>query len=365
MPASLLLVLALFYCLLIIIFAVAAQVVRYPRDPGFRPSVTVVVAARNEEKNIAACLESLLQLRYPPGLLEIVVIDDHSTDRTAEIIRSFEVRDPRVRLTLAGPPQAPLRGKPSALAYALDQVRSDIILFTDADCRVSESWAEDTVAYFADPHVGLVAGFTHLEGRGVFAGMQALDWFALFTTASGTVGIGYPLTAVGTNLSIRRSVYEEVGGFRGIPFSVTEDYALFRAVTKRTKFRAVFPMDPGALVRSEPCADWAQLYRQKKRWFAGGRGMDALTLGIFALLYGFHVSLIVGFLFGPLLAALQVFAFKVFADVVLVLPTLVRFRLVGLVRHILAFELFFLLYVLIFPPIVLARRTVAWKGRAF
>jgi 1,2-diacylglycerol 3-beta-glucosyltransferase len=365
MPASLLIILALFYCLLIVIFAVAAQRARYRRDPGYHPTVTVVVAARNEEDNIRSCLESLLRMRYPAGLLEILVIDDHSNDRTAEIVRGFASSNPHLKLLSAGPPQPPLRGKPSALAYAMDQVSSEIVLFTDADCRVRETWAEETVSYFADPGVGLVAGFTHLHGQGAFAGMQALDWFALFTTAAGAVRIGYPVTAVGTNLSVRRSVYEQVGGFRGIPFSVTEDYALFRAVTSRTKFRAVFPMDPGTLVTSDPCVDWRQLYRQKKRWFSGGRGMDPITLATFALLYLFHVALIVGLIFGPFLAALLVLALKLAADIILVLPALLRFRVTGLFRHLAAFELFFLLYVLIFPPIVLVTRTVAWKGRAY
>ena len=365
MPPTLLLFLALFYCLLIVIFAVAAQRARYPRDPGFRPTVTVVVAARNEEHNIGACLESLLRMRYPAGLLEILVIDDHSTDRTADIVRELAANNPHVKLLAAGPPQPPLLGKPSALAYAMDHVSSDIVLFTDADCRVSETWAEVTASYFADPGVGLVAGFTHLQGKGAFAGMQALDWFALFTAAAGAVSVRYPLTAVGTNLSIRRSAYEQVGGFRGIPFSVTEDYALFHAVTTRTNFRAAFPMDARTLVQSDPCADWPQLYRQKKRWFTGGRGMDAVTLTLFALLYLFHVALLVGLVAGTWTLVLQVFLLKLLADTIFVLPAILRFRALPMLRYMLAFELFFFLYVLIFPPITLFARTVAWKGRAY
>jgi cellulose synthase/poly-beta-1,6-N-acetylglucosamine synthase-like glycosyltransferase len=365
MPDTPLLLLALLYCVLIVVLAIAALRARYRRDRGYRPSVTVVVAARNEEHNIGPCLESLLRLRYPAGLLEILVVDDHSTDRTAEIVRGYAARDPRCRLVSAGPPEPPLRGKPSALAYGLDEVRNDIVLFTDADCRVPASWAEDSVGYFADPTVGLVAGFTHLQGRGLFAGIQALDWFALFTTASGAAKIGFPLTAVGTNLCIRRSVYEQLGGFRAIPFSVTEDYALFRSVVTRTAFKVVFPMDPGTLVQSDPCADWGQLYRQKKRWFTGGRGMDAVTLTTFALLYLFHAGLLLAFAFGPLLLALKLFALKFLADCVLVAPSLSRFRIGGLLRCLPVFELFFYAYVLIFPPIVLFTRTVDWKGRAY
>jgi cellulose synthase/poly-beta-1,6-N-acetylglucosamine synthase-like glycosyltransferase len=365
MPDTLFLLLALVYSVLVVLFAVAAQRARYARDPGYRPSVTVVVAARNEEHNIGSCLDSLLRLQYPVGLLEILIVDDHSTDRTAEIVRERAARDPRCRLIAAGDPQPPLRGKPSALAYGMDQVSSEIVLFTDADCRVAETWAGDTVAYFADAGVGIVAGFTHLQGRGVFARIQALDWFGLFTTAAGAVKIGFPLTAVGTNLCIRRSVYEQVGGFRGIPFSVTEDYALFRAVVTRTKFRAVYPMDPGTLVQSDPCTQWGQLYRQKKRWFTGGRGMDAITLATFALLYAFHIGLLFGLIFGPLGLTLQMFLLKFLADTVLVLPSLVRFRALSLLRSMPIFELYFYLYVLIFPPIVLVTKSVDWKGRAY
>jgi cellulose synthase/poly-beta-1,6-N-acetylglucosamine synthase-like glycosyltransferase len=247
----------------------------------------------------------------------------------------------------------------------MDHVTSDIVMFTDADCRVRETWVEDTVQYFSNPGVGVVAGFTHLDGDGVFTGIQALDWFALFTTASGTVKIGYPLTAVGTNLSVRRSAYEKVGGFRGIPFSVTEDYALFNAITKRSGLKAAFPMDPGMLVESEPCADWSQLYRQKKRWFSGGRGMDGLTLFVFALLYLFHAGLAFGLLVWPVQAVLQGLILKTLADAVLLAPALVRFRLLPLLKHLPAFELYFILYVLVFPSIVLFTRRVDWKGRAY
>ena len=93
--------------------------------------------------------------------------------------------------------------------------------------------------------------------------------------------------------------------------------------------------------------------------------MDPITLATFALLYLFHVALIVGFALGPIAVVLQVLTLKLLADMVLVLPSLIRFRAIPLLRHMLAFELFFLIYVLIFPPIVLATRTVAWKGRAY
>jgi len=93
--------------------------------------------------------------------------------------------------------------------------------------------------------------------------------------------------------------------------------------------------------------------------------MDGITIGTFALLYLFHVALLLGLIFGPFMMTLAVVLLKLLADIVLVLPCLLRFRALPLLRHMLAFELFFFLYVLIFPPIVLATRTVAWKGRAY
>src|SRR5262249_4885825 len=140
-----------------------------------------------------------------------------------------------------------------------------------------------TVGYFREP-IGVVGGFTILESRNHFAGMQALDWVYLFGLASAAAGWKEPLTAIGNNLSVRRSAYDATGGFEKIPFSVTEDYALVQAIVTRTKYEVAFPVRPRMAVQSQPCGDTEQLFRQKQRWGVGG--LDMVFRGMLLMLVG-------------------------------------------------------------------------------
>jgi len=365
MLADILLLFAVAYSIKIIVFGIAAFNACYPSNLSCKPTVSIIIAARNEEKNIRRCLESVTGLSYPSDLLEIVIVDDRSTDETASIVREYIDRHFHLRFVAASPGTGNLLGKTNAVAQGIEVSKGEILMFTDADCTVPIRWVEETVKYYDDPSVGIVAGFTALRTLGWFEAIQALDWFVLFTVAAATIRLNYPVTAVGNNLSVRRAAYDEVGGYRKIPFSVTEDYALFHAITHDTGYRAVLPVDPSTLVESEPCKDREELYRQKKRWFTGGRGMDVKSLLVFAIPYCLNASLIANILFAPSILVLITFGVKIFVDLFLALPSIVSFRRWHLVRYFLIFEAYYIMYILLFPLVALVGREVVWKGRSF
>ena len=361
MPTDLLVLVSLLYAVPILAFAIAAAFARYPSDRQFRPKVSLVVAARNEESNIGRCLDSVAKIDYPRELLEAVIVDDRSTDRTAEIVREYCAQHPFIRLISSEPGTGALRGKANAVTQGIEQTSGEIIALTDADCVVQPGWIKEVVGHFSDPKVGIVAGFTYLRGKRFFEQMQALDWFGLFTVASGGVRMGISITAVGTNLHVRRTAYEATGGFRKIPFSVTEDYALFHAVTTQTKYRARFPINPSMLVDSMPCHDAKSLYNQRKRWFMGGRGMAFKYLIPFVLAYAGLLLLIIGI---PTMWATgnwTPFLIKFGADLGLLLPTIATYRKWSVLRAFPLFALYFYAYVLLFPPLVFFRRGIVWK----
>ena len=353
------------YIIMICVFILGAIYARYPADENYRPIVSVIVAARNEEENIESCLGSLEALEYPAELLDIIIADDRSTDRTAEIVTQSTRAHTNIRLLRVGPEGNLPPGKTNAVSCAADVARGEILMFTDADCAVPPTWVRNTVKYYSDSRVGTVAGFTSLIGRPAMAQMQALDWFVLFSVAAATTRIGFPVTAVGTNLSVRKLAYDSVGGYRKIPFSVTEDYALFHAVTASGRWKARFPMDPGALVQSTPCHTLTQLFSQKRRWFTGGRGMDLKSLLIFAFPYIYNVLILAGIFLAPWWAVGIAVAVKLIVDLLLCLPATVRFSRLSLLAAYPLFELYYYTYVLIFPPLVLFGNRVTWKGRKF
>jgi len=155
----LLLLLALLYAALVLLCAVALATGKWPAHPSFRPRVSIIIAARNEENVLPSCLEALGRLTYPRSLLDVVVVDDGSTDRTAAILRESAGHHSFLRY-ISAPQGGPLRGKVNALAHGIDASHGEILLFTDADCLVPPGWVEETVRFYAEEGVGLVAGFT-------------------------------------------------------------------------------------------------------------------------------------------------------------------------------------------------------------
>jgi cellulose synthase/poly-beta-1,6-N-acetylglucosamine synthase-like glycosyltransferase len=362
---EILLLVSIVYFLQIVIVALAVSQSHYPFDRSFQPYVSIVIAARNEETNIGRCLESISDLTYSRNHLEVIVVDDRSTDGTHRIVNEFCKEHPHFILITADPEEGRLRGKTNAITKGIEAAKGEILMFTDADCVAKRQWVEETVKYYEDPGIGIVAGFTLLRADNWFESIQALDWLTLFSVAAGVIKLGFPVTAVGNNLSVRRKAYDEVGGYRKIPFSVTEDYALFHAITSQTAFSARFPVDERVLVESRPCTTWKELYRQKTRWFTGGRDMDRKNLAIFGIAYLLNLLLIIA----PMCCAVRAIwiplILKVSADFLLLVPALSAFGRWKLMVHFFLFQIYFILYVVLFPLLVLFGSSVVWKERTF
>lgn len=365
MILDLLILFTILYFIQIGIFAFGVHRSQYPHDKSIRPSVSIVIAARNEALNIRPCLESISRLTYPKDLLEVIVVNDRSTDGTEACIQDFSKFSFIKLHNATEDPSGHLRGKTNAVTQGIDVSRGELLLFTDADCVVPPHWVEETVKYYNDDAVGLVAGFTSLKATNPFEAIQALDWFVLFSIAAATIRLHFPVTAIGNNLSVRRRAYESTGGYAKIPFSVTEDYALFHAVTATGKWRARFPVDASTLVESLPCPSLPGLFSQKKRWFTGGAEMDLKSIALFATGFVFKALLLTTVFtrgFEPVIAP---FIAKMAVDFLLVRPALSTFGRMNLLLYFFFFEIYYTLYVVLFPLVILFHRNVSWKEREF
>lgn len=356
-------VLTLLYVALIGYFLFGIFRLRYSARTGYEPTVSIVVAARNEEAKIHRCLESLSQLDYPTEKLEIILVDDQSTDRTYEFMRSFALAHSHFRIVQVNEQIAHLRGKANALALGIDHSHGELVFLTDADCVVPRTWVKTFVQHYTED-IGLVAGFTLLDTRGWFGGMQLLDWAFLHSLAAGAVGNRRPLSCFGNNLTFRRQAYEEVGGFRKLPFSVTEDFALFTAITRRTAWKYNYLVGPDSLVFSTPCESLRELLHQKRRWAVGG--LDLGLKGFLMLGLGFILTFLL--VAGPILGLLspinwQLWVPKIGADALLLSSALARLKRLEFMRHFLYFEIYYVIYILALPFLLAMGRTISWKGR--
>jgi len=338
---------------------------RQDTDPRFEPTVSIVTAARNEEQNIAACVESLTRIDYPNDKLEIIVVDDNSTDATPDIIRNFAANHSNVKAINGNHTIGSLRGKANAIAQGIDVSSGEIILMTDADCIVPASWVRSIVRHYTE-NVGVVAGLTLLHPSGWFSGMQSLDWAYILAVASAAMALKNPLSCIGNNFSFRRKAYDEVGGYRGIKFSVTEDFALFKAITRTGRWGYKYPLEKESLVFSKACRSLPDLYRQKRRWGVGGKDMPVSGLMIMAIAFCMHLFILVGFFF-HLGISLLLFgsAVKFLCDFVLLSIPLIKTRQFAQLRYFLLFEIYYTFYVIMLPFAVFLGGKVLWKGREY
>ena len=328
--------------------------------------VSILVAARNEEANLPRCLASLRALDYPAELMEILVGDDASTDRTravAEAALAGFAGTARVVAIVENLGRA--RGKANVLAHLARHATAEYFLITDADIAVPPTWVPAMLRHAA-PGVGTVTGLTVAEGPGLLARLQRLDWLLSLALIQVGTEAGQPMTAMGNNMLITRTAYLATGGYEALPFSVTEDFALFEAVNDRGfGFRQLF--EPAVRATSRPIASWRGLVTQRLRWL---RGVAALPWHVQAGLIffsGYWLAALSLGLMGGASWALSALAAKVASHYALALAAS---RRAGLPRPnawlLPAFEVYSLaLTTHLTLARLLGRRGVEWKGRQY
>jgi 1,2-diacylglycerol 3-beta-glucosyltransferase len=325
--------------------------------------VSIIIAARNEEMNLPHCLQSVANQTYSKFQYEVIIVNDGSTDRTASICEEFIRQYPHFKLIhVQDDPR--VRGKANALAQGIDVAKGEIILITDADCTVPQTWVEQTARRYS-PEVGLIGGFTLQKATTPFEGMQSLDWAFILGMAGATAGFKYPLGSIGNNLSFRKEAYDQVGGYRKLKFSVTEDYTVVQAIVGTGKWRYCYPIDPKHLVESKPCPNVLALLRQKHRWGKGGLDMKLAGLVIMVIGFLMHISPFVMLYWGGVVQAASALMLKFIVDYIYLYKILERLDRTDELRWFYWFELYFIIYVIFLPFLVFFGGKVKWKGREF
>jgi len=208
-----------------------APMLKYAPARKIAPRVSVLVPARNEEKNIDACLEGLIEQDYPN--LEIFVLNDDSADDTAAIVRQFSARDQRVQLIDGAPLPAGWLGKNWACHQLSEQATGEIFIFTDADNRYSPQAVAHTIGWMQKYDLGLLSAFCHQitetlpEKLAVpVVNMFVYSYLPLWLTYYGK---GASLAAAnGQWLAFTRAAYAKIGGHRAVCHHVVEDVELSR-----------------------------------------------------------------------------------------------------------------------------------------
>lgn len=237
-----------------------------PDNSTIRSSVSILIAARNEEANIGRTLDCLMQQDFPKDLLEIIVVDDHSTDATAEIVASYADRG--VTLIRLNEGDSLNSYKKLAISRAIAQATGEIIITTDADCRMGTAWLKTVVQYMQQKDAYLLSSpVVYSEEKDAFERLQTLEFLYLIGLGAAGIGNGNPTTCNGANLAYRKSVFMELGGFKGIDNLASGDDELFlHKVAERYPTRIAFCKSEEAVVFTDAKPDLKSFISQRKRW---------------------------------------------------------------------------------------------------
>jgi cellulose synthase/poly-beta-1,6-N-acetylglucosamine synthase-like glycosyltransferase len=255
------------YLLFSLIIALGEKKVNRNVIPFELPSVSIVICARNEEKNIRRCIKSLAALDYPKDRLEIFLVDDESEDSTLQIMHEMTEDIPffRVLSTEGAPKDFVAKQRP--LNLGISQSKGDIVFITDADIEVQPGWIYGHLTAY-DEKIGIVGGCTAIDTSSgkIFDYLQSSDLCTKHAVAMGCCGLGFPLTIMGNNISFRRDAYDSVGGLGGLASSIVEDMALMNAVVKRTPYTLNWIADKRGVVLSLPEKNFDTFITQRLRW---------------------------------------------------------------------------------------------------
>lgn len=266
-------------------------------DPHTR--VSIIVAARDEEANINKTIDDLIAQQYPEALTEIIIIDDHSTDRTAEIVLGYSDRN--VKLIKLNEDRALNSYKKKAIQTAIGTCTGDLIITTDADCRMGPNWLATIVNLYEEKNYKMISSpVAYFQEKSFFERLQSLEFLYLIGLGASTIGNKQPSTCNGANLAYEKATFYEVGGFQGIDdLASGDDELLLHKIAAKYPDKIGFLKNKEAIVYTHAKENLSSFIQQRKRWASKStryKNKAIIVLGV--LIWIFNLSILSNFITG-------------------------------------------------------------------
>lgn len=297
---------------------------------------SIIIAARNEEKNIRQCLVSVFSQNLDKNLYEVIVVDDRSTDSTYQILKEYEDKFPNLTVISVKERPSKISPKKFAISQALKVAKNEIVVFTDADCIVPSEWLSTIGNYFTED-VGLVQGMTSFlkldKINTILFDFQSLDFISHGIVAAGAIGANFPINSNGNNLAVRRDILNSKTVFDGNKGNVVlgDDDLLLQEIWKSKRWKVVFMDALSGAVKTMPVLKTSELLSQRTRWSSVTihynftqviflSGVFLFYLAIFSLLFLSPLNKTFFYLF------IILFFVKIIGELILLIPGLRMFN---------------------------------------
>lgn len=336
----------------------------------FSTMVSIILPVRNEEDNIVTMLEDIVAQNYPAHLYEIIVVDDSSDDNTLEKISHFQNRVFNLKV-LKGDKNRP--GKKQAIASAILESKGELIITTDADCRLGKNWLATFVSYYeGNNKPEMIIGPVSFHRQKTFFGkIQSLEFLSLAAITGASAQLDNPLMCNGANLAYKKASFFAVNGFEGNEQSPSGDDMLVLV-----KFKKSFPgkikylKSENAIVLTSAQKTIKDFASQRKRWVSKSRlYKDVFMVFTSWLILLFNLSILtliaLSFLNKGFAEILFVsFSLKLFIDFLFLFLTASLFNRKSLLWLYLPVQLMYIFYIPIIASAGLTGK-FTWKGRIY
>lgn len=338
---------------------------------AFTTKVSVIIPVRNEESTIAHCLHALSLQNFPKELLEIIVVDDNSTDSTVEQLQHLSKKH-AFKIIQLKEDNFTTAFKKKAITTAIKQASGELIITTDADCSMGEKWLSEIVRYYEvhKPKM-IVAPVSFHNEKTIFEKFQTLEFLTLIGITAAAIRNNKPIMCNGANLAYQRKVFFNVGGFNFVNHIASgDDVFLMLKIAKQNPSDIHFLKSRDAIVYTEAQKTLPAFVQQRKRWASKSTKYKNVSIPFIALvIYLFNFSLLICFASALIFRDIELlqlflfqFLFKIIIDGVFIFSVLPFFKRNDLFSLFLPAQIFYIPYIVIIGTIAPFGK-YQWKGR--
>jgi cellulose synthase/poly-beta-1,6-N-acetylglucosamine synthase-like glycosyltransferase len=301
---------------LILIYSVSWKQIKFflPASKENKTFNSVVVAVRNEEKNILQCLDHLAKQNYPSHLFEIIIANDFSEDNTQKIVETFIESNKHLNIRLVNLFEI-LKGnagsKKQAIAEGVKQSKGELIVTTDADCIMNTNWLKSIADYYETHEPYMICGPVVFSENNLFDKIQSLEFMSLIGIGAAAIQSRYPLMCNAANLAFKREIFFETGraDLKNEPSSGDDTFLMF-AIRSKYNNKIAFLKSTDAIVTTQPQFFIKEFFNQRIRWISKVKNYSNYYVQLIGLMFFLFNMMI-------LLSGITLLVSKTFLDIFL------------------------------------------------
>ncbi|MEM9922105.1 MAG: glycosyltransferase [Bacteroidota bacterium] len=361
----------------------ARYLYHWNKIPIFEPSedfqpntqISILIPARNEAANIEECVRTVFNQSYPTELFEVIVVDDHSTDDTLGLLQQLAHQYSKLQIIqlkdfVKG--ESIQSHKKKAIETAIGMAKGQLILTTDADCRVPTDWLRFHAAYYQTHRKRFIAApVNFFREKSLLERFQSLDFLGMMGITGAGIQGRFMRMCNGANLAYERETFELVGGFSGIDHLASgDDMLLMQKVAARFPDSIGYIKNPLATVQTKAQPTYQTFVQQRIRWGSkSGSYHEWQVIAMLGVVFLFCCNILFSLVLIPFIgyAALWLFLMQLLGK------SIADYALLGTMAHFFdrrdLLSIFFpaqlmhTLYIVVVGTLSNLKKEYHWKGR--